>query len=89
MADGHRVQLSYEDAVAMLPDGEQVHTILGGGLALIGADWDREHVLGLLLTGTPELSGEQATAMGHGLVAFRDGDRSEPVFIETRPGDGG
>jgi hypothetical protein len=87
VADRHRrVQLTYEQAVAMLPDGEQVHTFLDGGLALIGADWDREQVLALLRTGAPEMSGEQATAMGHGLVAFRPD--AGPVFIETRPGDG-
>ena len=77
-------RLTYEQAVAMLPDGEQVHTFLDGGLALIGADWDREDVLALLRDGRPELSGEQATAMKHGLVAFRP---TGPVFIETRQSD--
>lgn len=86
MSEPERVQLSYEQAEAMLPDGEQVHTFLDGGLALIGADWDRDQVLMLLRDGHPELSGEAATAMGHGLVAFRP--YAGPVFIETRPGHG-
>lgn len=82
MSGDEAVQLTYEQAVALLPDGERVHTFLDGGMALIGADWDRDQVLALLRDGRPELSGEQATAMQHGLVAFRE---TGPVFIETRP----
>lgn len=73
--------LTFEQAVAMLPDGDRVHTFLDSGIALLGADWDREEILDLLRTGQPELSGEIATARGHGIVAFRE---SGPVFIETR-----
>jgi hypothetical protein len=79
------VALTYEEAVALLPEGERVHTIIDGGVALLGADWDREDVLALLRTGRPELSGAQATARGHGLVAF---PATGPVFIETRPANG-
>jgi hypothetical protein len=86
MSEPERVQLTYEQAEALLPDGEQVHTFLDGGVALIGADWDRDQVLALLRDGHPELSGESATAMGHGLVAFRPD--AGPVFIETRPSHG-
>lgn len=76
--------LGYEQAVALLPDGETVHTLLDGGLTLIGADWDREAVLALLRDGRPERSGDMATAMGHGLVAFRGDGYGSPVFIATR-----
>lgn len=78
------VTLGYEDAAALLPDGEEIHTFLDGGVALIGADWNRDQILALLRTGNPELSGPAATGMGHGIVAFRNGDRSKPVFIATR-----
>ena len=78
------VLLSYDEAVALLPDGERIHTILDSGIALLGADWDRGQVLGLLrTTGRREVTGPAAQAMGHGLAAFRDG---EAVFIETRSG---
>lgn len=81
------VRLAYDEAVAMLPEGDEVHTFVSAPPAiLIGADWDRERIYALLRDGTPELSGEQATAMGHGIVAFRGGDRSEPVFIATNGG---
>jgi hypothetical protein len=83
MADSSEiVLLTYDDAVALLPDGDEIRTFLDGGLALIGADWPRADVLALLeSTERREVTGPAAQAMGHGLAAFRDGD---PVFIETR-----
>lgn len=81
---GERVFLEFSDAVRLLPDGDRIHTFMQGGPALVGADWDRSAVIDLLRDGEPELSGEMATSMGHGLVACRaDG---KPVFIETRKG---
>ena len=74
--------LTYDEAVALLPEGERIHTYLDSPVALIGADWDRDAVLTLLrTTDRREVTGPAAQAMGHGLAAFRDG---EPVFIETR-----
>lgn len=83
--DDEDYSLTYEQAVAMLPDGEQVHAILDGDIALIGADWDRADVLALLRDGRPEVSGQQAAASGHGMVAFPP---LGPVFIATRPAEG-
>ena len=82
-----RVYLSYDEAAALLPDGDEIHTFVEAGPALIGADWDRESVLELLKIGLPELAGEGAKSLGHGLVAFRtvkDGARFSPIFIQTR-----
>ena len=74
--------LTYDEAVALLPGKERIHTFLDGGLAIIGADWDRSDVLALLArTDRREVTGPAAQSMGHGLAALRDG---EPVFIETR-----
>jgi hypothetical protein len=82
---GDVTRLSYDDAVAMLDvDDGRVHTILDGGIALMGEDWDLADVLALLRDGRPELSGEQATAMCHGLVAFRGAGINRPVFIATK-----
>lgn len=77
-----RVRLTFDAAVAMLPDGEHIHTFLNSSSALLGADWDRVDILALLRRGEPELAGDTATAMGHGLVAWRGRDA---VFIATRP----
>lgn len=89
-----RVYLSYDEAVAMLPDGDEIHTFVNptGGM-MVGADWSRESVLELFKTGLPEIAGEMATSMGHGIVAWRkviDGDkRFDPIFIATKEaGDG-
>ena len=75
--------LTYDEAVALLPDGDTIHTFLDGGLAIIGADWKRSQVLELLeATDRREVTGPSAQGYGHGLAAYRaDG---VPVFIETR-----
>lgn len=76
--------LSYDEAVALLPDGDTIHTFLDGGVSLIGADWDRSAILALLRDAHPEIevTGPAAQSMGHGMAAYRaDGT---PVFIETR-----
>ena len=76
-----RIKLTYEQAVALLPEGDEIHTYLSDDNVLVGADWDRDSVLDLLREGAPELAGPAATKAGHGLVAFRaDG----PVFIATQ-----
>jgi hypothetical protein len=81
-ADDGIVLLSYDEAVALLPDDEQIHTFVDGGLALIGADWDREDILKLLReTERREVTGPAAQAMGHGMAAYRE---AGPVFIETK-----
>lgn len=83
MSDDDIELLDYEQAVALLPDGDSIHTFLDGGFAVIGADWDRDKILALLRdTGRREVTGSVAQSMGHGLAAFRaDG---VPVFIATR-----
>jgi hypothetical protein len=82
--DSDIILLSYDEAVALLPDGDRIHTFLDGGVALIGADWDRAEILHLLETsGRREVTGPSAQSFGHGLAAYRqDGT---PVFIKTRP----
>lgn len=90
MAD--RIKLSYDEAVALLPDGDDIHTFINPGGMLIGADWRRQQVLDILKTGSPELSGQMATDMGHGIVAWREVDEEkdwvkDPVFISTKASD--
>jgi hypothetical protein len=78
------ILLSYEEAVALLPDGDRVHTFLDSGIALVGADWDRADILSLLeRTERREVTGPAAQGFGHGLAAFRED--GTPVFIKTRP----
>lgn len=83
-ADDEIVLLSYDEAVALLPEGDgDIHTFLDAGITLIGADWRREQVLDLLrATDRREVTGPAAQSMKHGLAAFRADGAS--VFIETR-----
>ena len=80
--DDAAVELSYEEAVALLPDGDYIHTILDGGI-LVGANWSRTEILDLLARSPRrDVTGPEAQSMGHGLCAYEANGR--PVFIETR-----
>ncbi len=84
MTPGEIQLLTYDEAVALLPDGDSIHTFVQAGPAIIGADWDRADVLALLgRTDRREVTGPEAQGMGHGLAASLS-VTGEPVFIETR-----
>jgi hypothetical protein len=76
-----RVFISADQAIAMLPDGDEIHTFRSAGSCLIGADWPRAKLIAELRASKPELAGEQATAMKHGLCLFQGGS---PLFIRTK-----
>lgn len=81
MADD-RVLLTYEQAVARLPDAQRIHTFRSSPLALLGANWERPALLDALRSAkTIEEAGPEASAMHHGLVLW---DERGPLFIETR-----
>jgi hypothetical protein len=78
-----RVYLDAAEAEAWLPDGDTINTRLQPlpGV-LVGADWEREQVLDLIRTSTPEESGPVASAEGYGLcVVYADGGA---LFIESK-----
>lgn len=76
-------ELTPDEAIALLPEGDEVHTFIQSGAMLIGADWPRGDVVELITArGGASRSGPMATSMSHGLVVERSGDR--PLFIETR-----
>lgn len=79
--DPERVVLTFEQAVAMLPDSERVHTFRQAGSALLGADWERGDLFDAFKKHPPELSGEAATNMKHGIV-FED--EHGFVFVQTK-----
>jgi len=76
-------QPTVDAALAMLPEGDSIHTFLNPAPAMmVGADWDRSEVESLIRSTTSlRFAGEVATSMGHGLVAWRD---DHWVFIETK-----
>lgn len=72
------VFLTKEQAIAMLPDGDYIHTFRG----FVGADWSRNEIMGAIEKYQFELTGPNATAMNHGM-GFRD--EHGWVFVSTRP----
>lgn len=89
MSDEERIILTVDEAIAMLPEEESIHTFLQGGGILLGADWSAEEVRESLRQSIRiELSGHTATSMGHGLVFWRGPkDKGEWVFVETKDGE--
>jgi len=85
MSEEERVILTAEQAIAMLPDGDNAHTFLGNGF-LVGADWKKQDVVDALKRSIRiELSGPLATSMGH-KICFWDGPRDNGrwYFVETK-----
>ena len=79
--------LNYEEAVSLLPSGEDIHTFYNASFGLMGADWSREEILKKLKEAdiVIELTGEQAKSMKHGMCAYNKNAKwqSEILFIET------
>lgn len=80
LANG-RITLSIQEAFALLPDGEYIHTFRQAGNALLGADWERREILKAFNKYEVEVTGEHAQSIGHG-VAFCD--EHGWVFVETK-----
>jgi hypothetical protein len=78
--EDERVHLTFEQASAMLPAADHIHTFRGTGPIMIGADWPRDDLLSAIREHGAELAGPGATGMGHGLVLI---DNHGPLFIET------
>lgn len=77
--------ISVEEAIKLLPDGETIHTFYGG-VALIGAEWERQDVIDKLKSVDKiEIAGEFTRRMGHGLAVYNDNAEylSDVLFIET------
>jgi len=77
--------LTIEEATALLPDCEIIHTFYSTGMCLIGGDWDRADILQKLAeVDKIELAGDSARSMGHGLAVYKhDAKLIDVLFIET------
>lgn len=81
-------ELTYEEAVSMLPDGEEIHTFTQVGGIIMGCDHGRESVLVELKEAKKlVLAGKNARAMNHAIGMYRDTDDKDLdlMFIETKP----
>jgi hypothetical protein len=83
-------ELTKDEAKALLVDGFEIHTFRdamvpgpGGPTHIVlGADHERERVLGLIDRWPCYKSGPMATGMGHGLC-IHDG-QNDPLFVATK-----
>lgn len=80
-----RVDLTVEEALAALPDGEQIHTYRNpAGGVLIGVDWDRADAeAAIRIAKVRTVGGEQCMNMGHGLAIEYMGDW---LFMQHKEG---
>lgn len=78
--DDRRV-LTKEEAIAMLPDGDTIHTFRNPAGMLLGADWSRADVIKAIEQHEVELAGDTATQMKHGMVLH---DGRGYLFIQTK-----
>lgn len=78
--DGREI-VPLDEALAMLPGGDEIHTFRGGGGIMIGADWPRDNLIEAMKSAKEiEFSGPMAASMGHKLC-FKD--EHGFVFVQT------
>lgn len=66
-------QLTVEEALSVLPNGETIHCFVSNGI-LLGADWSREDVEKYIKESeTRQIGGPMCRGMGHGLVVYSEG----------------
>ena len=77
--------ITAEQAISVLPDCEDIHTLLDANFGLVGADWTREKIIKKLeCADYIELTGTIARAMGHGICIYdKDATMADVLFIET------
>jgi hypothetical protein len=80
-----KIFLTEQQAIELLPEGEQIHTFLNLPVALIGADMDREEVIDKIRSSDYiEVSGSGARGLKHGLAVYNNGSTVlDVLFIET------
>lgn len=75
--------LTVEQALGLLPEGDDIHTFRGSFPCLIGADWSRDSIEKAIRESDVRLlAGPTAASMKHGL-AINAGDRA--LFVATDP----
>ncbi len=79
---GDDPSVTLEEAMAMLPEGEEVRVFRDTILEVVDEMWERCKVANLLERGNPQRAGGLPAGMGFGLVAFDTANT--PVFIETK-----
>lgn len=88
MTTEERIVLTPEEAIAMLPEGELVHTFRNPSPgAMFGSDWSRASIEEEIRNAAyRELAGPIMTDMGHGLVLFPKSAKyqGDLLFVATK-----
>ena len=77
--------LTADEAISLLPDGDEIHTTIQKGMMFIGADWSREDIIDKIQKSERiEITGPNARAMGHGLALYGKNAKyqSDILFVE-------
>lgn len=80
--------LTIEEAISVLPEGEKIHIFRNKGNALIGFDVSREKILEQISdAGFLQITGKQAMGMGHGLAIIPKNAKyqSDILFVTHDP----
>lgn len=78
--------INADEAISLLPEGDEIHTTIQKGMMFIGADWSREDIIDKIQKSERiEITGPRARAMGHGLALFGKNAQyqSDILFVET------
>ena len=78
--------LTAEQAISLLPEGDEIHTFYNMPFGILGADWSRQDVIDKLKGSDKiEITGEMARNMKHGIAVYNDDTKlqSEVLFVET------
>lgn len=78
--------ITADEAIALLPEKEYIHTFYNTPPMLCGADWDKQEVIDKLKVADKiEIAGETARNMDHGLAVYNNDTKmqSEILFVET------
>lgn len=81
-----RKYITFDEAVSLLPNEEEIHTFYNTSFGLLGADWRRAEIIDKLQKSEIiELTGETARSMGHGMCAYNKDTKYQKdiLFIQT------
>lgn len=84
MESDDRFIITPQQAEALLPDGDEIHTFRDGGI-LIGADWSRAEIITCFAKAKEiEIGGDGCRRMRHPIAVWEgDGLDRRPLFVEA------
>lgn len=80
-----RIFIKPDQAISLLPEGNEIHTFINVGFGLVGADWSRDDIIMKIRSvDYREIAGSSARSMKHGLALWSHGAKQDDIlFVET------